>query len=1023
MRTDRSLTLLAGLVCTLLGMAPVALAQSTFLSFESGQVRPLALSPDGNRLFAVNTPDGILEIFDVQGNGNLSYAGAVQVGMEPVAVAARSNDEVWVVNFLSDSVSVVDLGGSVPRVTRTLHVGDEPSDIVFAGPGSNRAFITTAHRGQNTPTPDGDFDLEGIGRADIWVFDATNLGSSLGGSELTIITVFGDKPRALAVSNDGSSVYAAIFHSGNQTLGINAAHLCTTSQSNLDNDIVEPACSIAGAASPGGTPPPHNNTESTNRPDVGIIVKFNRDGGVLNQFQDELGRNWNAMTKFNLPDRDVFEIDANANPPVAVDGSSSCSNGSGCWSGVGTILFNMAVHPISGKIYVSNTDSQNHVRFEGPGTLAGPIKPMGEPATVQGNLAQARITVLDGSNVNARHLNKHIDYSVRPAPAGIKEDSLATPMGMVFDSTGSTLYVTAFGSSKLGIFDTSQLENDSFTPSAANHIPLSGGGPSGLVIKGDRLYVLTRFNNSIVVVDRIGQSEVQSIALHNPEPQSVVDGRPFLYDALLTSSNGEASCSSCHIFGDMDDLGWDLGNPDDTVKTNTNSFNDQPFIDQFGFGSCFIQFTLFGGTGCNFHPMKGPMTTQSLRGLDLQGPQHWRGDRLGDANFSFNAFNVAFPGLLGRNGPLTGSEMQAFTDFALQLRYPPNPVRSLDNSLTTAQQLGASLFVLNPTDSVASCEGCHTLEPVNGFFGGEGLSTFDAESQVLKVPHLRNMYQKVGMFGLAVADPASLAVIGDITPFDGSAVHQGDQIRGFGYTHDGSVDTLFRFVSAGVFDLSDPEQSNIEEFLIAFHSDLAPIVGQQVTLTSSNSGVAGPRIDLMIARANTPFDSKLLVDLNGGPVNECELIAKLVDGAVASGYLYNGSTFDPDDAGPAILDATLRAKAATAGQEITYTCVPPGSGHRMAIDRDGDNLSNGVETGTGIFVNANDTGSRPDRADTDGDGISDGDEVANGTNPNVAEGSGFVSLVPSLSVWGLVLLCGALASAGLIGGRRRRGDL
>ncbi|TDJ10974.1 MAG: IPTL-CTERM sorting domain-containing protein, partial [Deltaproteobacteria bacterium] len=66
---------------------------------------------------------------------------------------------------------------------------------------------------------------------------------------------------------------------------------------------------------------------------------------------------------------------------------------------------------------------------------------------------------------------------------------------------------------------------------------------------------------------------------------------------------------------------------------------------------------------------------------------------------------------------------------------------------------------------------------------------------------------------------------------------------------------------------------------------------------------------------------------------------------------------------------------------------------------------------------------RPDRADTDGDGISDGDEVANGTNPNVAEGSGFVSLVPSLSVWGLVLLCGALASAGLIGGRRRRGDL
>ena len=37
---------------------------------------------------------------------------------------------------------------------------------------------------------------------------------------------------------------------------------------------------------------------------------------------------------------------------------------------MGTTLFNMAIHPTSGKIYVSNTDSQNHVRFEGPGTLA-----------------------------------------------------------------------------------------------------------------------------------------------------------------------------------------------------------------------------------------------------------------------------------------------------------------------------------------------------------------------------------------------------------------------------------------------------------------------------------------------------------------------------------------------------------------------------------------------------------------------------------------------------------------------------
>ena len=29
-------------------------------------------------------------------------------------------------------------------------------------------------------------------------------------------------------------------------------------------------------------------------------------------------------------------------------------------------------------------------------------------------------------------------------------------------------------------------------------------------------------------------------------------------------------------------------------------------------------------------------------------------------------------------------------------------------------------------------------------------------------------------------------------------------------------------------------------------------------------------------------------------------------------------------------DAALRALAATSGQEVTYTCVPPGSGRRIA---------------------------------------------------------------------------------------------
>src|SRR5262249_41992720 len=104
-------------------LALAARPSAAFVTFESGQVRPLALSPDGSRLFAVNTPDDQLEIFDI-GAGTLTHAGSVPVGLEPVSVAARTNTEVWVVNHLSDSVSIVDLSLTPPRVVRTLLVGD-----------------------------------------------------------------------------------------------------------------------------------------------------------------------------------------------------------------------------------------------------------------------------------------------------------------------------------------------------------------------------------------------------------------------------------------------------------------------------------------------------------------------------------------------------------------------------------------------------------------------------------------------------------------------------------------------------------------------------------------------------------------------------------------------------------------------------------------------------------------------------------------------------------------------------------
>ena len=96
--------------------ASLGFGQTDFVTFESGQVRPLravAGRPDAVR---ANTPDGQLEIFNV-GAGGISHAASVPVGLEPVAIAARSDSEVWVVNHLSDSISIVD----VPEPARRAH--------------------------------------------------------------------------------------------------------------------------------------------------------------------------------------------------------------------------------------------------------------------------------------------------------------------------------------------------------------------------------------------------------------------------------------------------------------------------------------------------------------------------------------------------------------------------------------------------------------------------------------------------------------------------------------------------------------------------------------------------------------------------------------------------------------------------------------------------------------------------------------------------------------------------------------
>ena len=313
-----------------------------------------------------------------------------------------------------------------------------------------------------------------------------------------------------------------------------------------------------------------------------------------------------------------------------------------------------------------------------------------------------------------------------------------------------------------------------------------------------------------------------------------------------------------------------------------------------------------------------------------------------DENAAFLKFNVAFEGLNGRTEQLPPDQMKAFADFALQIAYPPNPIRRLDNSLTPDQQAGKDFYFGGVSDTFLSCNGCHVLNPSGnaefavarpGFFGTDGRFSFENTPQIFKIPHLRNMYQKVGKFGM----PQTPFFLPE--SFNGADnAFQGDQVRGFGFVHDGSVDTLNRFHTAllftqrapgtaGPLDPGNPDgfaltpdgflkRRQVEQFLLAFDSNLAPIVGQQVTVTAYNGDIAEPRAQLFLERAAH---------------GDCDVVAK----KNGRGFVYQSGFFRPDSTSdsPMTLSQLIASASANKG-EVTFTCVPPGSGVRIGIDRD-----------------------------------------------------------------------------------------
>jgi YVTN family beta-propeller protein len=864
---------------------------NNFYNWETSPVHPVGLSPDHTRLVVCNLPDNRLEVFDVTSGQPVSI-GSIPVGLDPVTARFRTGSEIWVANYISGSISVVNL--ATMRVVNTITTSNEPSDIVFAGV-PQRAYVSC-----------GQPNL-------VQVFDTS---SQLA---VTNLVIDGDRPRAMDVSPDGSKVYVAIFESGN------ASTIIGTGVTELNSLPKPTAIDFTNAPSRGLNPPPNNGTNfvpAINRlitnpppPHVSLIVKKNSAG----RWMDDNNGDWTEYIRgtnaaftgrlpgWDMPDHDLAIINT---PNFSITYATGLMN----------ICMAVAVNPASGKVAVVGTEALNSIRFQ----------PVLFGTFIRVHMAQVDPAALTNAIVD---LNSHLTYQVPQVSDTDRDKSIGDPRGIIWSSDGSRGYVTGMGSDNLIIID-AQGNRAGINP--AIHV---GQGPTGMALDEthQRLYVYNRFDGSISTVDTAGQTVIATLQMFDPTPQQIKLGRPFLYNTHMFSGLGQLACGSCHVDSRFDRLAWDLGDPTDVINTTPRNTVDVSTL-----------------VSTSFHPMKGPMTTQTLQDIIGHEPFHWRGDRDG-----IEKFDVTFTNLQAGPVGITTNQMLEFKNFLATVRFAPNPFRQFDNSLSTNLPLpgqfalgrgtlpaGAQLpngnaqngqrTFQNTNDSANACIECHSSPTGLGsdmrFVGvwipvpvGSNsahhvamVSLPRASNLPFKVPQLRNMFDKFGM---------------DLTQTNSRA--------GFGFSHDGSVDTLTRFVQDGFGFTDDQQTADLIAFLLSLTGsdliinatndsnrspglpglDTAAAVGRQITINNSASVAL---INTMIAMATSA-------------TGRVDLVVKGWESGLPRGWFYDStrSLFQSDRQAETETATALRALAAV-GSEQTYTLVPRGTGRRIGIDRNAD---------------------------------------------------------------------------------------
>lgn len=794
-----TLTLLAITLCMLLMPAGDLYGQGRdpYVNFESPLTHPIEVFELAGHSYvaAVHTFSNRLVIFDTDETAASRLVASVPVGLEPVSVRFNATlSRLYTANFLGDSLSLVVVsapsgpGSFSATMLKTVAIpgGDEPLDLAFYS-----------------------HDADGNERETVLVTNMSNDGFAWLDAK-TLLTVTSEEIQAASVA------VTVDIGNGGPPIPIERA-------------AKEPrAIQIRG--------------------DQLLILPLKGGEKITNQFL--------------VPDMDLY-CDDLTNPfaaPVML-------------GGLGTTGFNMAFDS-AGTLYVVGAQALNQTLLTEPVVAAAPTgfvksmfyrieNPCSGNATIEKrdvNLIRL-INQLPGEPFPLSRAGSRAQTGGLPDPIPTigpvkpaKALSMLTDLAVYEDgSPVPKVFFTALGNDRIGV-----IEPD---PALANPIdwpldridvaPIHGNplaGPSGLAIKypnpamsndpGARLYVLSHFDGSITTIDPDANKVVPNTALslgHDPRPNYLVDGQRFLYDAKL-SGNGMVSCASCHTYGRLDRLAWDLG-------TGAGSVPIPPLLPD-------------GIADTEFDNAKGLRMTQSLQGLlnfevdpedqlfFTNAPYHWRGDRS-----TFLDFRAAFEDLLG--GPeLPEEEMELFEQFVNTIHYPPNPKQPRDriasgdfgvgedlaSDNSTEAQRGMKIFHTVPlgvTLDKRACVSCHALP--------EGSNNRLTDSGAIETAAIRGLFQKVSRREIDGSSDT------DDSPLTGSRALFDTGVRGIEdklFNKVGSLN-LFNelFFPGSVCQGQGPTCEDLKalnQFVHEVDWGTGPLIGYPATVDTFNVGQAYP---------------------------------------------------------------------------------------------------------------------------------------------------------------------------------------